>query len=34
MAVLIGAFVFQTWLVYSDTAGRQTPPLSDLASQG
>ena len=27
-------FLFQTWLVYSDPAGRSTPPLSPLASAG
>lgn len=33
-ALLVAAFVFQTWLVYSDTTGRQTPPLSSLAGRG
>ena len=31
---LIAAFFLQTWLVYSDTAGRETPPLSELAARG
>lgn len=33
-ALLVAAFVFQTWLVYSDSSGRETPPLSPLADQG
>jgi len=33
-ALLVAAFVIQTWLVYSDPAGRQTPPLSELADRG
>jgi len=33
-AFLVAAFVIQTWLVYSDPAGRQTPPLSPLADRG
>jgi len=33
-ALLVAAFVFQTWLVYSDSTGRQTSPLSALADRG
>jgi len=31
---LVSAFFVQTWLVYSDAAGRQTPPLSAQAAEG
>ena len=31
---LTAVFFFQTWLVYSDPAGRTTPPLSDEARLG
>ena len=31
---LVAAFLFQTWLVYSDSSGRQTPPLSVAAARG
>ncbi|HJM58738.1 MAG TPA: cytochrome c [Planctomycetota bacterium] len=31
---LIGIFAGQTWLVYSDPAGRVAPPLSELALEG
>ena len=31
---LIVVFFVQTWVVYSDPAGRATPPLSDLAVRG
>jgi len=34
MALLVLAFVVQTWLVYADSSGRQTPPLSELAERG
>jgi len=34
MLALVGAFVLQTWLVYSDPTGRSTPPLSVLAVEG
>ena len=34
LIVLTGVFLLQTWLVYSDPAGRAAPPLSERASQG
>ncbi len=34
MFALVGAFLVQTWLVYTDPAGREGPPLSEHASQG
>ena len=34
MALLVAAFIFQTWLVYADGTGRETPPLSALATRG
>ena len=34
MALLVSAFVLQTYLVYSDDTGRDLPPLSDEALEG
>ena len=34
VALLLGVFFLQTWLVYSDPAGRSTPRLSALAAAG
>jgi len=34
MGSLVSIFFLQSWLVYSDPAGRATPPLSPLAAQG
>lgn len=34
LGFVVSAFVLQTWLIYSDDAGRTTPPLSELAVRG
>jgi len=34
LAALVGAFAFQTWLTYADSAGRAAPPLSEQAARG
>jgi nitric oxide reductase subunit C len=34
IAILVAAFLVQTGLVYFDSTGRRTPPLSDLAARG
>jgi len=34
LITLVGVFLVQTWLVYSDTTGRRTPPLSAEAARG
>ena len=31
---LVGIFLVQTWMIYTDPAGRSSPPLSDLAKRG
>jgi nitric oxide reductase subunit C len=33
-SILIAVFFLQTWLVYSDSQTRRTPPLSKLAARG
>ncbi|MDP6520514.1 MAG: cytochrome c [Planctomycetota bacterium] len=34
LAMLVGAFCLQTWLIYSDPIGREHPPLSAAATRG
>ena len=34
LGCLVAVFLVQTWLVYSDTIGRRTPPLSAQAAEG
>jgi nitric oxide reductase subunit C len=34
LALLVGAFCLQTWLIYSDPVGRGHPPLSAAATRG
>jgi nitric oxide reductase subunit C len=34
LITLVGIFLAQTWLVYSDPAGRSAPPLSEEAARG
>jgi nitric oxide reductase subunit C len=34
MLFLVTAFLVQTWMVYTDPAGREAPPLSEPASRG
>jgi len=34
LALLVAAFVLQTWMVYTDPTGRETPPLSAVAQRG
>jgi nitric oxide reductase subunit C len=34
LITLVGIFLAQTWLIYSDPAGRSAPPLSESAARG